>query len=237
MGPPGPRKLRARGASRTATRRRLMRASWAHDPVLVVDDHPVLARGWRRSCAPSRGSLRRTAGDGHELLAALRHTRPTVSSTGASATRTASRCARRCARTAPPEVVSTPPRPIPGSTTRPRPPAPTPCREERRHRRALRHIAARRTRRAPSGVARAEWRLPSLNGGNPPSNDRPADGKDIGGLSGRRTDPCRQPCLQDTARGDQEQDPRPARVDIDKGSLLCRMYFAREGGAPGSPPC
>ena len=47
--------------------------------VLVVDDHPVLRAGLEAVLRTEPGFVCvGTAGDGHELLAALRHTRPDV---------------------------------------------------------------------------------------------------------------------------------------------------------------
>ena len=76
--PPAPHP-QGSGASRTAT----LRASCHHHAhmirVLVVDDHPVLRAGLEAVLRTEPGFVCvGTAGDGHELLAALRHTRPDV---------------------------------------------------------------------------------------------------------------------------------------------------------------
>ena len=97
--------------------------------VLVVDDHPVLRAGLEAVLRTEPGFVCvGTAGDGHELLAALRHTRPDVvlldwrlgDEDGLALCRTLR------AEPAPPEVVLYTATADPGSTPRPAPPAPTP---------------------------------------------------------------------------------------------------------------
>src|SRR5436190_7314792 len=71
--------IAAPGASRTATRKRSCEHHAHMIRVLVVDDHPVLRAGLEAVLRTEPGFVCvGTAADGHELLAALRHTRPDV---------------------------------------------------------------------------------------------------------------------------------------------------------------
>ena len=125
--------------------------------VLVVDDHPVLRAGLEAVLRTEPGFVCvGTAGDGHEMLAALRHTRPDVvlldwrlgDEDGVALCRTLR------AETAPPEVVLYTATADPGLEGQARRRRLRRGREERRHRRALRRPAAGRARRPPSGVTR-----------------------------------------------------------------------------------
>ena len=144
--------------------------------VLVVDDHPVLRAGLEAVLRTEPGFVCvGTAGDGHELLAALRHTRPDVvlldwrlgDEDGVALCRTLR------AETAPPEVVLYTATADPGLEARPAPPAHTPW-----SRRAPTSTSSSTPCAWPRAAAakrrrRAEWRYPPPNGGNTPSNDRP----------------------------------------------------------------
>ena len=130
--------------------------------VFVVDDHPVLRAGLEAVLRTEPGFVCvGTAGDGHELLAALRHTRPDVvlldwrlgDEDGLSLCRTLR------AEPAPPEVVLYTATADPGLDAQAAPPAPTPW-----SRRAPTSTTSSTPCGSPcaagaKGVARAEWRL------------------------------------------------------------------------------
>jgi CheY-like chemotaxis protein len=144
--------------------------------VLVVDDHPVLRAGLEAVLRTEPGFVCvGTAGDGHELLAALRHTRPDVvlldwrlgDEDGVALCRTLR------AETAPPEVVLYTATADSGLEARRAPPARTPW--SRRAPTSTSSSTPCAWPRASAAERRkhAEWRHPSPNGANARSNDRP----------------------------------------------------------------